>query len=295
MTAQVHWLTGTTDLDEDSVLSLVDEITGGYGFEVMTAGKWLYRRRVRTVEGVEVLSDPYSPETMPAVCVNVPGESCDSLGASALRRLASVLKLTRVDFAWDGPGFTVSDVRGWVESRQMRTRARGGREIRPLLEGVGGQTVDLGSRNSSWQLVVYDRRGPVRVEMRLRGVRAAQASDLLAQDPSRWSGSFLAVLRGLVDFVDRSGDVRGDRAPLLPSWERFVRGASRVVVRITEGVSATLERAGGWLRTQVGPTLWAWAQAGGDVHALLSQGERAASGRVRRRARVWRDRAFSQA
>lgn len=287
MTAQVHWLTGTTDLDEDSVLSLVDDVTGGFGFEVMTAGKWLYRRRVRTVEGVEVLSDPHTPETMPAVCVNVPGEACDSLGAGKLRRLASVLKLTRVDFAWDGAPFTVSDVREWVEERQMRSRARGGREIRPLLEAVGGRTVDLGSRNSTWQLVVYDRRGPVRVEMRLRGVRAAQASELLAGDPSGWSGSFLGVLRGLVDFVDRSGDVRGDRAPLLASWERFVQGASRVVVRITEGVSTTLERAGGWLRTQVGPTLWAWAQAGGDVLGLVAHGEVVASSRVRRRARAW--------
>lgn len=293
MTAQVHWLTGTTDQDEESVLSLVDEVTGGFGFEVMTAGKWLYRRRVRTVEGVEVLSDPHSPETMPAVCVNVPGEACDSLGAGKVRRLAAFLKLTRVDFAWDGPPFAVSDVAEWVDSGQTRTRARGGREIRPLGGGSGGRTAGIGSRNSTWQLVVYDRRGPVRVEMRLRGVRAAQASELLAGDPAGWSAGFLGVLRGLVDFVDRSGDVRGDRAPLLASWERFVQGASRVVVRITEGVSPTLERARGWLRTQVGPTLWAWAQAGGDVLDLVAHGEVVASRRVRRRALAWSGGALS--
>lgn len=286
MTAQVHWLTGTTDLDEDSVLSLVNELAGGHGYEVK-GPRWMYGRSFVTLEGLRVMVDPLNPATMPPVCVDVPGAACEWLGAAKLRELAGVLKLTRVDFAWDGAPFTVQDVRGWVESRDMRTRARSATAHAPLL-GAGGHTVAVGSRNSSWELSVYDRRGPVRVEVRFRRERAAMLGEVLRLPPEEWSGAFLGYLRGLVDFVDRSAGERADRCALLPSWGLFVAGAQRVVVRLRGKVAATLERITGWVTHQVAASLWAWSEGGGDVRSLLALGRQRAGPSLRRHVAAWR-------
>src|SRR5690606_29295790 len=89
MSAAVHWLRGTTVQDVETVLSAVSSICGGLSFEVMPSGKYLYGSRYRSVEGLTVLCDPYDPENMPAVCVEVPGAACEFLGAGKVRAIAA--------------------------------------------------------------------------------------------------------------------------------------------------------------------------------------------------------------
>lgn len=280
-TGAIHWLTGTTHLPEEDVLDLVHELTGGAEFLVVDGWKWAYQKRYRTVEGIEVLTEPSSPETMPPICVNVPGAGCEFLGAQALQQLSSVLKPTRVDFAWDGVPFSVEEATGWVEAGHTRTRIRSASKHGTLL-GNGGSSLSLGSRTSTAEVVVYDRRGPVRLELRLRGERAESAYQVLTADASSWSVAFCGILRGLIDFVDRSATSRADRAPLLPSWENFIAGCERVVVELTGRIVASLDRTVEWLNHQVSKRVYMAHAAGLNLAELLDRGRR----RMRRTDRV---------
>lgn len=284
----VHWLSGTTFLDEDEVASFVDGLMPGFGFEVSERGMWGYRRRLTGAGGLVILSEP-GQEDMPPVCVVASGSVCEFMGAERVRALASVLKPTRVDFAWDGVPFTVRDVASWISDGNTRTRARKARLFAPLLEGPGdGRTVELGTRNSTWMLDVYDRRGPVRAELRLKGERAEAAWSVLQLDPVEWSAAFLEVLRGLVDFVDRSQAARVEDCPLLPSWEAFVVGAQRLVVNLTGKVAPSFERAREWVFYQVSATLNALVEAGLPLREVMYEGRRRTQQKHRALAAVWR-------
>lgn len=277
MSAAVHWLRGTTVQDEETVLAAVSDICGGLSFEILPSGKYLYGRRLRSVEGLTVLSEPHDPASMPAVCVEVPGAACEFLGAEKLQRVAALLSLTRVDFAWDAVPFTVADARGWVQGAQMRTRlgrATAHEQLGFVRPGKDGDTVTLGSRTSA-QLVVYDRRGPVRAEMRLYGERAASAlvAEVLAGPVEMWSAGFLSLLRGVVDFVDRTEAVRAEDCSLLPQWAAFVAAVPRVVVKLAGNAAPSLERATEWVRSQVVKTLYMLSEAGVSVEDLVRKGK----------------------
>lgn len=288
VSAAVHWLTGTTHLDVAEVLELVDEVTGHGGFEVVDRMRWLYRTQYVSVEGLRVLVDPMQGN-MPPVCVDVPGRACEYLGASRVRELASILQPTRVDFAWDGVGFTVANARSWLVRRDVRTRARSAVGTDQLWETPKeGDSVTVGSKASTWQFQVYDRRGPVRGELRLRGERATAAYDVLMGDPSGWSAGFLGILRGLVDFVDRSQAARAEDCPLLPSWAGFVAGAQRVVVRLAGKAAPSFERAREWVLRQVAPTLVTLVRGGLELRDVLQEGARRSTTRHVALAAVWR-------
>lgn len=278
MSVAVHWLRGTTVQDEETVLSALSDICGGLSYEVMPSGKYLYGRRVRSVEGLTVLSDPHDPATMPAVCVEVPGAACEYLGAAVLQRVAGLLSLTRVDVAWDEVPFTVADARSWVEAGNMHSRlgrATAHEQLGFKRPGKDGDTVTLGSRQGTAQLVVYDRRGPVRAEMRLYGERAASeaVAELLAGPVASWSEGFVGLLRGVVDFVDRTEAVRAADCSLLPGWAAFVAAAPRVVVQLRGNGAPSLERARAWVMTQVSKTLYMLALAGVSADKALRWGE----------------------
>jgi DNA relaxase NicK len=279
--AALHWLTGTTYLDETDVLDVIHEATGGCEFLVIEGSKWAYRKRYKTVEGIEVMVEPSQPDTMPPVCVNVPGTACEFLGADRLQQVASILKPTRVDFAWDAVPFSVEQLGAWVDQGDMRSRFRSA-SMHETIMGKGGETVTLGSRESTAQIAVYDRRGPVRLEMRLRGERAELVFDVLMSSPVEWASSFLGVLRGLVDFVDRSHTSRADRAPLLPLWESFIEGAERCVVALAGTVAPSLERVRSWVEHQVAKRLYMLDEAGIKVTDFLKLGR----SRMRRSDRV---------
>lgn len=123
------------------------------------------------------------------------------------------LRTRRLDIAYEyfGDEFRV---------RQLIAEADGGRIDSPVrtiaahqtIRGSKrGSTLELGSRESERQLVVYDYRGPVRVEHRWYGAKAEAACAVLmtegASMESVWAEAVLAVLR----------------LPAMPSWERWLR------------------------------------------------------------------------
>ena len=78
-------------------------------------------------------------------------------------------------------------------------------------------------------LRIYNRRGPTRIELESRGDRAcAVVRRLLEAETVEWPGVGLGILRGVVDFVNRSG---GRPDELLEWWRNFVGSTERERLR----------------------------------------------------------------
>jgi len=259
----VHWLTGTTYLDEIDVLDAVHRVTGGADFVRLKGGRNFYGTVYGTVGGLKVLTDPLEPGTMPPVCVDVPGKACEFLGLAKVQELAAILKPTRVDLAFDGAPFTPAVLAAAVREGNIRCRA----QVRTFTEGLdgAGDTLQLGSRSSSQQLVVYDRRGFTRSELRLKGERAELAYEALTGPPEALREAAMGWLSEFVGFVDASKDGNVSRAPALPFWEAFVAGVDRLRMSLSSGAALTLERTRAWIDAQVAPSLAMLEAAGVDL------------------------------
>jgi hypothetical protein len=190
------------------------------------------------------------------VFVSVPGEVCEVLGVPALVAVASLLDLepsSRLDLAWDVEGVGVADFGDAWHAGNVVTRAH--RDSWQDHQNAEGRTFYMGSRASGRMVRVYDRRGPVRVEMEWKGDRAALLwGRLLACAEDGWSLEAMTELRAFLDFRDRSSGVRPDFCPLLDWWQVLTDGAGRSCVSIPREAS-TLEDRRAWLRRQVAPVL----------------------------------------
>ncbi len=253
--AGVHWFAGSTRLAVSDVLELIPEhllspvvihergARGGYSHSASCGGALIAWGDDR-----------------PDVFVSVPGSVCEVLGVPGVVALATMLDLeptSRLDLAWDAEGFTPADCRaaarrGDVVARVQFSKAESSKWVE---DGAGAATYYMGARTSSRMVRVYDRRGPTRVELEVKGERAVLLwRSLLAKVEDDWSAAGLAELRAFVDFRDRSSGVRPDCCPLLPWWAAFVADAERQAVSIPREPQ-TLERAVHWLRLTVSPTL----------------------------------------
>lgn len=270
----VHWLQGTTYLPEEDVLDVVHQLTEGGDF-VATKGRDFYAKGYRTVGNITVYVEPLDPATMPPVYVQVPGQGCEFLGLSKVQKLAEIIRPSRVDLAFDGAPFTPEQASEWTRQGNIRCRARNRQFVDDLSEVPEGNTLQLGSRASTRQLVMYDRRGFTRVELRLKGDRAELAYEALTGPAEALRLTALGWLQDFVDFVDTAKDSNVSRAPRLPLWEAFVSGAVRVRMALEGAPELTLERAVEWVRHQVAPTLAMLEAAGHDLVASFVRPARA--------------------
>jgi DNA relaxase NicK len=216
--------------------------------------------------GVTVYAKPLQVEHGPHVHVEVKGQACQAAGLLALARYFRCLegmfpgywRATRLDLAWDGVPFTPGQAFEAAKAGHVRTWAKReslGWHDKPLSPDEGS-TCELGSRPSERFLRVYDKRGPTRCELELKGERAAAVAAQLAGLPAReWAPVALGHLRDFVDFVDRESDANLSRAAPLPWWSAFVGRAAKAGLRLVHEVVPTLERSRDWFRRQVGPTL----------------------------------------
>ncbi len=253
--AGVHWFAGTTRLPVSDVLELLPGhllapvvthergARGGYAHSASCGG-------LLVAWG----------DDRPDVLVTIPGAVCEVLGVPGVVAVATDLELepsSRMDLAWDAYGFTPADCRaaarrGDVVARVQFSQAGSSRWME---DGAGAATYYMGARTSSRMVRVYDRRGPTRVELEVKGERAVLLwRALLSTVEEGWSARGLAELRGFVDFRDRSGGQRPDYCPLLDWWAEFVQAAERQAICIPRE-RQTLERAVSWLRLSVAPTL----------------------------------------
>ena len=291
----VHWMRGTT------VGHGVDEVLGylaaelDASVEVAMFGRHGYSDGYR-VGPVAVFHHPEHPAM--GVCVDVDGGACDVLGTQRVARVAVALglRLSRLDLAVDGCPFTPDDLRREWLAGNVRTRAKApdverlaarGLSVRPGLEdvpthewseGPTGTQFRMGSRASEAFARCYDRRGPVRFELELKGRTAAAAAVLLqlVDDEAAFSRGVLGFVRRFVDFVDASSDTNASRRSLLGFWAAFVGGVERWRLSVAGAVERTLDEVWAWLERQAAPALALVASAAGRgaLGELVDRGRR---------------------
>lgn len=78
-------------------------------------------------------------------------------------------------------------------------------------------------------LRVYDKRGPVRLELLTRKDRATIiCTEVLTQKVDQWAFLALGHLRDYIDFVDK------DTKRMLSWWEAFVTETARANLKVTD-------------------------------------------------------------
>ena len=270
LTASVHWLTGVASGTVWPFLDLAVALTDGGEVEVLGPRNF-YRSHHHVAGIIRVLSDPIHPDTMPDVCVDVAGKSCEWLGWDRLGCLVAALDaLTRVDVPIDHVGFTPVQVRDADYAGNIRTRGKKS-HFREGLRGRTGDTYTLGTAASSRQLVVYDERGFTRAELRLRDERAEDMRDVLLGPSEGLLAATVGRLSGYVEFVDAVGESNVSRAPALAWWAEFVGMVERVVMPPVVRVAAAVEGKVAWLVTMA-PMLAALVAGGLDLPMILGEG-----------------------
>ena len=148
-----------------------------------------------------------------------------------------------------------------------------------------GSTVYIGSPKSEGMLRVYDKAAEsgrvdagIRWELQvLRGAHAARFVTGAVAAGNSLGAYVSGCIRGLVDFRDRSGQERGDRAPMLDWWAELVADAARVGLSGPARVDS-LEKRGAWLSRQAAPSLALLAFAYGAGWLDCSATQRRESG-----------------
>lgn len=214
--------------------------------------------------------------------VAISGEGCRDLEARGVvrdwREFAALLldygvKVTRLDVARDDRGgiLDLHQLTELAELRQFTSRAhtwepvqRYGRDRSLTRHGL-----NFGRRGSESYLRIYNKAlesgeglSWVRVELELKGKRAAAGMRAIAQTGLAWVAG---ALRSFLDFKREPIEGNRSRVPSLPSWDRFLSGAAKVVLAV-ERVVRTLEKLLYHLEHQWGPTIaTAMFAKGGDA------------------------------
>ncbi len=157
----------------------------------------------------------------------LPGQACDSIPNKVFREFMMELHrhekfhLTRLDLAWDGVPFTPLQVQKAVENNFMRSHAQ--RKTVTLHQNpwelredghMGTHSFSMGSKSSERMLRVYDKRGPVRLELQTRHKRATMiANEVLVHPVDQWADLAITHLRDYIDFLEPESGI------LLSWWE----------------------------------------------------------------------------
>ena len=179
---------------------------------------------------VKVLVYGAEGKTREYVSVELSGASCGVVRRDGLVKLNRELmecgevRCSRLDLAWDGVPFTVAQVRGWAESGSGVGKGVSAEHTAYHSNAEGATVYVQGpkERKGDRLVRVYDRRGPVRLEIELKGDWAARVFCLMAFESSGWEDLAYQALLAYVDFRDVSDGGRSNRADRLPEWERFV-------------------------------------------------------------------------
>jgi DNA relaxase NicK len=213
-----------------------------------------------------------------------PGSACDALPDKVIQEFILVLdrwekaRITRLDLAWDGVSFSPEQVKEAVERKELRSHLR--KEsmkytispYEPREDGqIGTTSLRLGSNSSNRLLRVYDKHGPVRLELQNRKERADLiARDVLKRTPQEWFAPAIGHLRDYVDFVEPGSE------SLLYWWEIFIDGANRAMKTVSDARTVELNRIVTWVNQQVSPALSVLADVIGkeSIDAFIIDGRR---------------------
>jgi len=162
-----------------------------------------------------------------------------------------------MDLTWDGVPFRPKMIETAVRNNQIRSSAMRStlkieeHPLEPSQNGkIGSASASLGSRQSSRRIIVYDRRGPVRLEFMVRNKRAnVIVNDLVSSPIQFWSKRCVAHLRDYVDFINC------ETQELLPWWQALVGKIHPANLKLGNAHALELAEKEQWLESQVAPTL----------------------------------------
>lgn len=296
LTTGVHWVRQTkVDAEPEAVAARLGE---RFRWDVERRD-WGHHGYTATlaVGPLEVWYHPERPEM--GVCVDASGDACEQIGTDGVAWLLSEpgWKQTRVDVAIDGAAFTPEQLRdAWCEGN-VRTAARLPKVTKPGREGwrtcgwdvkPDGDKFTMGARQSGQFVRCYDRRGPTRVEIEIKGDAAPSAAAVLAaclveRDERAFALAALGLLRRFVDFVDVEADSNVSRAPLLPFWAAFVEDAEKMRLWLGERAVGDAVQMLEWALHQTAPVLAVLERVFGP--AILADLAKEGRSRWRRRHR----------
>jgi hypothetical protein len=305
--AGLGWLQGTVKkVDPWEVIALLAAAIG-WESEARPGGTRWYSESVTIGLHVLVAWAPRNRPDAAEVYFEVHQSALDGLGGAASLKLAADLvaggaRFSRADGYYDdrlrhaepvivAEAFGRDDVLTHIwRGRRIIDLVRGGLET-----GRAGETIYLGSPKTGVMVRVYDkaaqsgrRDAGIRWELQVRHQHAVAFVTGAIAAGDGLGAHVLACIRGLVDFRDRSGQERGDRAPLLDWWAAIVADAERV--RLTPPARVdTLERREAWLARRVSPSLTMLFYAKGNqwVNELLLSGDRRLTEPQKRLVRGW--------
>ncbi len=268
VTFRVHWLSTTIWGDVSYGLKMwqmwFEQYLGplnGLGY-----GGRGFKSLYKALASAKLYADPIGqngPEGNPYFSYDFPGQACDAIPDKVIQEFIIVLNrwekssMTRLDLAWDGVPFTPERVIIAVEHEQMRSYLRRSKmqytvspyEIREDGQ-LGTSSVRLGSGQSARMLRVYDKHGPVRLEMQTRAERADLiARDVLVKLPDLWLDNAIPHLRDYIDFIERETE------KLLPWWKHFINNKSRAMKTVSDARTIELTKMLTWVEGKVSPTL----------------------------------------
>jgi hypothetical protein len=289
------WLQGTIKrVEPQQVLALLALAIGSEAEDRPGGTRWYSESATIGLHALAAWAPRNRPDAVETY-FEVRQSALDELGGAAALKLATDLqdagaRMSRADGYYDdrsrhaepavvAEAFRRGDALTHIRRiREIREFVASGTEAGVIPDGA---TVYVGSPKSAAMVRVYDKAAEsgrsdagIRWELQVRGEHAVRfvAGAVAAGDDL---GAYvLACIRGLIDFRDRTGRERGDRAPLLNWWAAIVADAGRVGLNGPAKVDS-LARRGAWLARQAAPSLaLLYFALGADwLNALLLSGE----------------------
>ncbi len=218
-----------------------------------------------------------------------PGQACEVVPPEffvyfykTLIRQEIKFNVTRLDLAFDNVPFTPKDFYQIIKEDNKRIEQGEKQRVRTLTQretvefitqpfkdkedgsGISRDTCYFGSRKSNRFIRVYNKRGPTRLEIELKGKRAnLVASAILKEDVDNW----LEISKAhLLDFIDID----------IPWWKEFVGETERAYTKLYCPKDKSIEKKREWLLKQVSPTFAAVKEVtnGEIIFEMLDEGER---------------------
>lgn len=269
---RIHWFSITIFQDPKKRELLWKDYFSALGVLVPVGhGGRGYREMDQALLGAKIYYDPVqlTQNGNSHYHVEIPGEACDALLPSVFPALLAELtgcgiryNVKRLDLAFDDVPFSPQEFLEAIKSEDMVSLAK--REKIKLNESPfqlsedgkreGTTTVYLGSNSSQRMVRVYDKRGPVRLELQLRDDRAyAVALDIFSRPYEDWEMTAKGHLRQYVDFNNTDW------------WSLFVNMVVRASLKITNARQVTFAKLECWLDRQVSVALSVWFDVEGDL------------------------------
>lgn len=257
-----HWLTASLSLNPygdprravDQLLTKLDDPIMGE----RAAGRYNQPRYFVTVKGAkvyhgsEVAGQPWVLELDGTTCEGVDVEKCLEVFGDSIKRV------TRFDLAADveGPSLVARCLEDFKAGRyQGRIHPESWKWDEEGKAG-SGRTCYIGSSSSPVQLCCYDRRGPTRFELRLRGNSRDPLADAVAKVYQR-QGAAAAW-----------ASARSRFGRFTSAWWAPLEAGPVTDVRPEAWKPSTLQETIEAIRAQYGPVLFLLRDVGVDLDAL---------------------------